>query len=45
MSRQLPVPIEAGEGAGIVIKIFLVNGESRSLRINNWSTVTVSLIE
>ena len=42
MSRQLPIPHEQGE-AGIIIKVFLVNGESRSLRIYNWYTVTVSL--
>ena len=40
MSRQLPVPRESSE-TGIIIKIFLVNGESRSLRIYNWYTVTV----
>ena len=44
MNRE-PLPIPGGEAAGetgIIIKVFLVNGESRSLRIYNWSTVTVS---
>ena len=43
MSRpQLPVPNAPGGEAGIIIKVVLVNGESRSLRIYQWYTVTVS---
>ena len=43
MSRQQQLPLrDSGREPGIIIKIFLVNGESRSLRIYNWYTVTVS---
>lgn len=45
MSRQqqpLPPGELPPEEVGLIVKVFLVNGESRSLRIYNWSTVTVS---